>query len=118
MAGFDERENSIEIVWLSFQRRSWTETTARSSCPKMGPLSIGRFATMAERQARSNLANGSRQKTAKSGGLTGSLGLAESRQNAGFDGQNQYVAARNRLDGPTDTLVRIVPRPEIQESQL
>ena len=28
-------------------------------------------------------------------------------QNAGIDGQNQYVAARNRLDRPRDTLVRI-----------
>ena len=39
-------------------------------------------------------------------------------QNAGIDGQNQYVAARNRLDGPRTPMSGSVPRPEIQEKQL
>ena len=39
-------------------------------------------------------------------------------QIAGIDGQNQYVAARNRLYRPQDALVRIRPRPEIQENSL
>ena len=39
-------------------------------------------------------------------------------QNAGIDGQNQYVAARNRLDWPGTPMSGSVRGPEYQEKQL
>ena len=42
----------------------------------------------------------------------------EARQNAGIDGQNQYVAARNRLNGPKDTHVRLVGGQKFRKTAL
>jgi len=44
--------------------------------------------------------------------------LRKGRQNAGIDGQNQYVAARNRLFGPTDADVRLAGAQKFRKTAL
>ncbi len=65
---------------------------------------------------RSSSPTGAADKPRKIGPLRPQAFLREWRQNAGIDGQNQYVAARNRPIGPADAHVRIGRRPEIQEN--
>jgi len=76
----------------------------RSTLPAFAPFEFAFKANAACPAPSSNYAVRGARKHGESGLLTAPAGRPKWRQNAGIDGQNQYVAARNRLPGPTDTL--------------